>query len=111
MKQVPLKEEFKSRTKFDKFNIKKEEFYVFGLWLEIFKDQKGIHICVNKKELDEIYERIYKFIIIFFIIGNYILCFLHLFNFFHSSDPSVSIFPLLIIQFVPLKKITNSVKL
>ena len=52
---VPLKEEFKSRTKFDKFNIKKEEFYVFGFWLEIFKDQKVIRICVNKKELDEIY--------------------------------------------------------
>ena len=46
---MPLKEEFKSRTKFDKFNIKKEEFYDFGFWLEIFKDQKGIHICVNKK--------------------------------------------------------------
>ena len=52
---MPLKEEFKSRTKFDKFNIKKEEFYVFGFWLEIFKDQKVIRICVNKKELDEIY--------------------------------------------------------
>ena len=37
-----LKEEFKSRTKFDKFNIKKEESYIFGLWLEIIKDQKGI---------------------------------------------------------------------
>ena len=46
-----LKKEFKSRTKVDKFNIKKEKFYVFGLWLEIFKDQKGIHICVNKKKL------------------------------------------------------------
>ena len=53
-----LKEEFKSRTKFDEFNIKKEEFYVLGLWLEIFRDQKGIHICVNKKELDEIYQQI-----------------------------------------------------
>ena len=44
-----LKEEFKSRTKLDKFNIKKEE---------IFKDQKGIHICTNKKELYKIYQRI-----------------------------------------------------
>ena len=42
-----LKEEFKSIAKFVKFNIKKE--FVFGFWLEIFKDQKGIHICVNKK--------------------------------------------------------------
>ena len=57
-KKVCLKEEFKYRTKLDKFNIKKEELYVFGLWLEIFKDQKGIHICVNKKELDEIHQRI-----------------------------------------------------
>ena len=53
-----LKEEFKSRTKVDQFNTKKKEFYVFGLSLEIFKDQKDIHICVNKKELDKIYQRI-----------------------------------------------------
>ena len=33
-----LKEEFKSRTKVE-FNIKKEEFYVFGLRLEIFKNE------------------------------------------------------------------------
>ena len=52
-----LKEEFKSRTKINKFNIK-EEFHVFGLWLEIFKSEKGIHICVSKKELDKIYQRI-----------------------------------------------------
>ena len=51
-----LKEEFKSIAKFVKFNIKKE--FVFGLWLEIFKDQKEIHICVDKKELDEIYQQI-----------------------------------------------------
>ena len=50
-----LKEEFKSRTR-NKFNIKKEEFYVFGIWLEIFKDENGIYICVNRKELDKIYQ-------------------------------------------------------
>ena len=50
-----LKEEFKWRAKLNKFNIKKEEFYVLGVWLEIFNDQKGIHVCVNKKEFDEIY--------------------------------------------------------
>ena len=53
-----LKEEFKSRTRINKFNIKKEEFYVFGLWLEIFKDENRIYICVNRKELDKIYQRI-----------------------------------------------------
>ena len=53
-----LKEEFKSRTRINKFNIKKEEFYVFGLSLEIFKDENGIYICVNRKELDKIYQRI-----------------------------------------------------
>ena len=53
-----LKEEFKSRTRTNKFNIKKEEFYVFGLSLEIFKDENGIYICVNRKELDKIYQRI-----------------------------------------------------
>ena len=53
-----LKEEFKSRTRINKFNIKKEEFYVFGIWLEIFKDENGIYICVNRKELDKIYQRI-----------------------------------------------------
>ena len=52
-----LKEEFKSRTKINEFNIK-EEFYVFGLWLEIFKSEKRIHICVSNKELDKIYQRI-----------------------------------------------------
>ena len=52
-----LKEEFKSRTRINKFNIKKEEFYVFGL-SEIFKDENGIYICVNRKELDKIYQRI-----------------------------------------------------
>ena len=53
-----LKEEFKSRTRINKFNIKKEEFYVFGLSLEIFKDENGIYICVNRKELEKIYQRI-----------------------------------------------------
>ena len=51
-----LKEEFKSRTRINKFNIKKEEFYVFGIWLEIFKDENRIYICVNRKELDKIYQ-------------------------------------------------------
>ena len=54
-KMTGLKEEFKWRAKLNKFNIKKEEFYVLGVWLEIFNDQKGIHVCVNKKEFDEIY--------------------------------------------------------
>ena len=45
---VCLKKEFKSKTKIDKFNAKTEEFYVLGLWLKIFKDKKGLHICVNK---------------------------------------------------------------
>ena len=49
-----LKEEFKSRTRINEFNIKKEEFYVFGLSLEIFKDENGIYICNNRKELDKI---------------------------------------------------------
>ena len=53
-KMVCLKKEFKSRTKIEKFNTKREEFYVYGLWLEIFKDYKGIYICVNKQELDKI---------------------------------------------------------
>ena len=53
-----LKEQFKSRTRIDRFNTKKEEFYVFGLWLEIFKNKNGIYICVNRKELDKIYQRI-----------------------------------------------------
>ena len=53
-----LKKEFKLRTKIDKFNAKREEFYVFCLWMEIFKENKGIHICVNKKEIDKIYQRI-----------------------------------------------------
>ena len=55
---VCFKKEFKSRTKIGKFNTKREEFYVYGLWLEIFKDNKRIHICINKKELDKIYQRI-----------------------------------------------------
>ena len=54
---VCLKEEFKSRTKIE-FKIKKEEFYVFGLWLEIFKNENGIYICVDKKELEKIYPNI-----------------------------------------------------
>ena len=54
---VCLKKEFKSRTKIDKFNTKREEFYVHGLWLDILKTTKEF-ICVNKKELDKIYQRI-----------------------------------------------------
>ena len=54
---VCLKKEFKSKTKIDKFNAKTEEFYVLGLWLKIFKDKKGLHICVNKKELHKIYQK------------------------------------------------------
>ena len=55
---VCFKKKFKSRTKIGKFNTKREEFYVYRLWLEIFKDNKGIHICVNKREPDKIYQRI-----------------------------------------------------
>ena len=32
--------------------MKKEEFYVFGLWQEILKNENGIYICINRKELD-----------------------------------------------------------
>ena len=53
-----LRQEFEPRTKINKFNIKKEEFYVFGLWLEIFENENRIYICVNRKELDKIYQRI-----------------------------------------------------
>ena len=52
-----LKEEFQSRIRINKFSIKKE-FYLFGLWLEIFKDKNGIYIYINRKELDKIYTRI-----------------------------------------------------
>ena len=55
-----LKEEFKSRKKLDKFNIKKEEIYIFGLWLEIFKNENRSYICVNRKELDKIYQRVFN---------------------------------------------------
>ena len=53
-----LRQECEPRTKINKFNIKKEEFYVFGLWLEILENENGIYICVNRKELDKIYQRI-----------------------------------------------------
>ena len=53
-----LRQEFEPRTKINKFNIKKEEFYVFGLWLEILENENGIYVCVNRKELDKIYQRI-----------------------------------------------------
>ena len=52
-----LKEEFKSRTRINKFNIEKAEFVVFGLWLEIFKNENRIFICVNRKELDKFCQR------------------------------------------------------
>ena len=45
-----LKEEFQSRIRINKFSIKKE-FYLFGLWLEIFKDKNGIYIYINRKNL------------------------------------------------------------
>ena len=111
---------------------------------------KRIYICVNRKELDQVYQRIchltkqvclccghedchicnkFKFIykqymqyidkpkIMLWKIYlktneyDYISFFLHLCNFLYLSVPSVSIFSLLITQFVPFKKITNSVKL
>ena len=38
--------------------ILKKKNYVFGLRLEIFKNENRIYICVNRKELDQIYQRI-----------------------------------------------------
>ena len=52
------KEEFKSRARINKFNIEKEEFFVFGLWLEIFKNENRIFICVNRKGLNKFCQRI-----------------------------------------------------
>ena len=48
---VCLKKEFKSRTKIDKFNTKREEFYVHGLWLDILKTTKEFIYVLTKKNL------------------------------------------------------------
>ena len=29
-----------------------------GFWLEIFENENGIYICVNRKELDKIYQKV-----------------------------------------------------
>ena len=29
-----------------------------GFWLETFENENGIYICVNRKELDKIYQKV-----------------------------------------------------